>query len=531
MTAEKPSRRSRALNFVLFRLIPLVLIVAIVIVGFQVLQALIGRVNEQTTITQRQPDFAATATAIAPAEQGASLMLAGYRPEQAQQFATNTPQAPVETPAPANEVAPTLPPVTPRALPTLFTFGDAGGQAAGGTAVPSPVPQLDRQGNDLVNVVLMGNDSEITGDTVARSDSMIIVSINRTAGTVSMLSLPRDLYVYIPGWTMQRINNAYVHGEAVGWTDGGFGLLRQTLFYNFGINVHYFATVDITGFKTIVDALGGVDIAVDCALQDLPLIEAEVPEGAYRINEDGEYVLPVGYYTMSGAEALWYARSRGNSDDFDRGRRQQQILRAAWRKARDTGLLNNVVQLWNEGIQYVDTNMTLEDIIGLVPLALSLDPASIENFRLVRTYHTTPWQPPDGSYVQLPVYDTIRPLLEDFYTPPTASRLANEVTTVRVLNGTTNDQWDWVAADTLGWRGINAIAGGSAPETNHEQTILIDYAGGSKGSSRDMIARALNIQPDNIQIQPDPNRTVDFEVILGSNYNSCTTQGILPVEG
>src|SRR5690606_10452392 len=111
--------------------------------------------------------------------------------------------------------------------------------------------------------------------------------------SVAMLPLPRDLYVYIPGWTMQRLNLAYIHGEAVGWMNGGFGLLRQTLLYNFGINVHYYAMVNLTGFKAIVDAVGGVELAVDCAIEDLPLIGAEVPAGAYQVNEDGYYVLPV----------------------------------------------------------------------------------------------------------------------------------------------------------------------------------------------------------------------------------------------
>ncbi len=148
--------------------------------------------------------------------------------------------------------------------------------------------------------------------------------------------------------------------------------------------------------------------------------------GAYRATNEGYYVLPVGYYAMSGAEALWYARSRHSSTDFDRGRRQQQVLRAVWRKAKENGLLNNMVPLWNEGSQYIETDMTLEDVLGLVPLALSIDPSQIEDFTLVRTYHTTPWQPPDGSNVQIPNYEPIRQTLQDFYTPPTANQLVAE---------------------------------------------------------------------------------------------------------
>ena len=100
---------------------------------------------------------------------------------------------------------------------------------------------------------------------------MIIVSINRDTGTVNTLSLPRDLYVYVPQLGMRRLNVAFGWGEAVGWTAGGFGLLRDTLIYNLGINVHYYAKVNITELESVIDLIGGVDVAVDCNYQDYAL--------------------------------------------------------------------------------------------------------------------------------------------------------------------------------------------------------------------------------------------------------------------
>ncbi|MEP7291178.1 MAG: LCP family protein [Chloroflexota bacterium] len=540
---EKRSRLRRLLGFVTFRLIPVLLLAGILWAGYQVAQGLYQRLNEQNEVVQRQPFYVQTATALAAPEatlavnaSNGQISFVSYRHENPQyQFETNTPLAPVPTPppatlVPAENIAPTLADLTPRPLPTLYMYGEVPvGSEAGGTAVPSPVPTLDRHGDDLLNILLLGNDGEITEDGFLRTDTMIVVSINRTAGTVAMLSLPRDIYVYIPGWTMQRLNLAYIHGEAGGWIDGGFGLLRQTLLYNFGINVHYFAMVNLTGFKTIVDAVGGVNLAVDCAIEDLPLVDTDVPAGAYRSNEEGYYVLPVGYYSMTGAEALWYARSRHSSSDFDRGRRQQQVLRAIWRKAKETGLLNNIVPLWSEGSQYIQTNLTFEDVLGLVPLALSIDPSKIENFELARTYHTTPWQPPDGSNVQLPNYDHLRQLLDDFYTPPTDNQLLAEQATISVRNGTANESWDRVAAERLFSAGFLASAEGAADNTAYTDTILIDHTGRSKGSSLAELAQVLNVRPENLRIEPDPNRTVDFEVILGGSYSSCTTQGVLPV--
>jgi hypothetical protein len=274
-------------------------------------------------------------------------------------------------------------------------------------------------------------------------------------------------------------------------------------------------------------------VAVDCAIQNLALIGAEVPSAAHLINEY-EYVLDVGEYTLNGAEALWYARARDNSSDFDRGRRQQQILRAVWRKALDSGQitsnLTNLPELWNSASEIVETNLRFEDLIGLIPTALTLNPGMIENFALVRTYHTTSWQPPNGDFIQLPVYATLIPLLQDFYQPPTDSQIALEGARIRVLNGTENANWDRVAASRLGWDGLNAFADGTADQTNYMDTILTDFTGQNKGSSRNEIAKILNVLPDNILINPDANRDVDFEVVLGSNYNSCTFS-VLPVEG
>jgi LCP family protein required for cell wall assembly len=527
MVNASAPRRQRRTPRVIFWVVLLALLGAITFFGARVINAVFVQIGTQAETQRRLPLYQATATALAPSVRGD---VKGYSAAKAdsiveQVFATNTPAAP-DQPTPA----PTLPEVTPRPLPTLFVYqGAEPGTVANGTLVPTAVPAVDRRGQDLVNIILLGNDGEITGGGYFGTDTMIIVSVNRTAGTVAMLSLPRDLLVYIPGWTMQRLNIAYVRGETGGWTNGGFGLLRQTIFYNLGINVHYYAMVDLSGFKAIVDAVGGVSIAVDCAIQNLPLIGAEVPAAAVRVNDDGAYVLPVGYYHFNGAEALWYARARDNSSDFDRGRRQQQVLRAVWRQARDNGLLLNAPALWAEGSQYIQTNMAFEDLISLIPIALNLDPSRIEQFRFRRLYDTQPWQPPDGSFVQVPIYEHILEMLNDFYTPPTPNQIARANDRIRVLNGTTNENWDTVAAESLGWRGFAAFSAGGAAEPT-ERTILIDYTGSERGSNRQTIAAALNVRQENIHIQPDPNRTVDFEVIVGADYNACNETGILPVD-
>lgn len=450
--------------------------------------------------------------------------------------ATLTPTAiPTEVPT-ATE---TLPAITPTSdatnppVPTVFFASDPPeGAVSRGTAVPTVVPLVPRNDYDLVNVIILGGDDGLTDDNFNRTDVMIILSINRDTGTVSMLSLPRDLFVYLPSGSMERLNAAYAVGDSIGWTDGGFGLLRQTILYNFGINVHYYVRVDFSGFREIIDSLGGVNIAVDCDYQDYALIGADVPEDAYAADDEGLYTLPVGYYEMSGGEALWFARTRANSSDFDRGRRQQQLIRAIWRKVISSGELNplNLPNLWSQATSVVETSLTLDVIASMLPIALNLDVSDVENYVIVRTYHTTPWQPPDGAFVQLPVYDTLRPLLEDFYQPPPASQLELAGSSIAVYNGSGNENWDLIAADSLGWEGFNAIAYGETEDgTVYDDTVLIDRAGQQRGSRLNDIAQALNVRPENIIVDPDPNRVADYEVIVGSNYNSCPG-GVLPVE-
>jgi len=303
--------------------------------------------------------------------------------------------------------------------------------------------------------------------------------------------------------------------------------MRQVILYNLGINVHYYALVDLSGFAELIDTLGGVDVAVDCPILDDELIGAEVPAAAQQIGPD-DFLLPVGYYTFSGAEALWYARSRYNSDDFDRGRRQQQLLRAAWRKVRDSGVLNDVGALpglVSEGLEVLDTDLQVGDILGLLPVAVQVSPDQIENFRFARLYHTTPWTPNTGPYagqnVQLPNPDQVFELMTDFYTPPTDNQISARLASIRVRNGTPNALWDRVAAERLGWSNLAAYAAGEAEQGEYPSTMIIDYTSSEKGSSLGVIARELNVKPEHIVIQPDPNREVDFDVIVGADYNAC----------
>ncbi len=194
-------------------------------------------------------------------------------------------------------------------------------------AIPEPMPTLDNNGYTIENFLLLGSDTS-NPQNAGRTDVMVIVSVNQSAGTVSMLSIPRDLYVYIPGHRVYRINSAYGYGQQDGV--GGYELLAQTITYNLGIHIDHYARVDFSDFKTIVDALGGIDISVDCGIQDWRLKSPDLDPG--KADNWAMFTLPIGVHHLDGDLALWYARSRRTSSDFDRGRRHQALLRALWQR-------------------------------------------------------------------------------------------------------------------------------------------------------------------------------------------------------
>ena len=168
------------------------------------------------------------------------------------------------TPPPASTRAATpTPTAQTKVEPTLGYYNiTPAANATLATPIPTPVSQLDLD-EDVVNILLIGTDYR-AAEATFRTDTLIVVSINKKAGSVSMLSIPRDLYVYIPKWGMSRINSAYGAAASNAYPGGGPALLEQTLLYNLGIPIHYYALVNFDGFRQIVDTLGGIDVPVNC---------------------------------------------------------------------------------------------------------------------------------------------------------------------------------------------------------------------------------------------------------------------------
>jgi LCP family protein required for cell wall assembly len=383
------------------------------------------------------------------------------------------------------------------------------------TAIPTPVEALELDGN-LVNILLIGTDYRAS-ESAFRTDTLIIVSINTQSGLVTMLSIPRDLYVYIPTWGMSRINRAYADGEASQYAGGGPGLLAQTVLYNLGVPIHYYALVNFDGFRKIVDTLGGIDVPVNCQLTEYKIKDWSLDESDPANYE--LYTQPLGVAHMNGDLALWYARARPVGGDFFRGYRQRQVLRAIYHAARNANLIPQIPELYTGFQDVVQTDMGLWDVMQFAPLATKVDDAQIRSLH-IGPNQTTAWRTPRGEDVLLPKSDALRALITEAFTPPSTNQLARPVTPVEIWNTTAHADWAQLAAETLANEGFAPILGqpdGAAYDT----TTIIDFTTSSKGSPVKKLQFYVHVADKDVIAQPDPNSPAPFRLILGGDYNPC----------
>lgn len=470
------------------------------------------------------PSATVTPTAVPPTPMQTT-------PHAADQPATPGPSPtqagpPTATPIPTVTPEPSITPTSrPQFAPTLIVSEPIlrEGVATPATAVPTPVPTFEVPAG-TTNVLLLGSDEPLGSGGGQKSDTILIVSINRDGPTASMLSIPRDLYVYLPGRTMAKIT--------VASQVGGVEMLKQTILYNFGIPIHYYARVDFEGFKTIVDVIGGVDMAVSCQFRDWrlksPELDVEDPDN-WEV-----YTLEPGIYAMDGDLALWYARSRLLSSDFDRGRRQQQLLRAILNKGVDFGLITQAPALWNTYKDNVETDMDIGRMLQLATLAPDIRRNGVQNLYLAGK--TIPWSSPSGDSgaqsTQLPIWEGDGMMEETFarlFRPPALSRASRAPITVEIVNASGSDDMARLAADNLGWYGFVPVISGGQPETTENVATTLTYYGPNlKGAYDWLISWVVNMQPADIIINSDETALYNYRLILGADYDPCINQFYAP---
>jgi LCP family protein required for cell wall assembly len=285
------------------------------------------------------------------------------------------------TPTPFQPIPPTPTPGPP------ITTGDPGDSTPVGIPVESSPtsPPLLLKPEGQVNILLLGSDwREGSG---YRTDVILLVALNKTAGTATLLSFPRDLYVEIPGIGMSRINAAHPYG--------GFDLTAATFKNNFGIDIDYYMITNFYGFISIVDTLGGINVNAARALNDLCILPQAVNDYCY---------IPAGINHMNGRTALWYVRARQASSDFDRTRRAQEVLVAIFQKAMSLDALSRGTELYNLFQSSVETNIPVGAVLELLPLGSKIlsDPTLIRRFAIGSEHVSNYIVPGTGAMVLIP---------------------------------------------------------------------------------------------------------------------------------
>lgn len=254
--------------------------------------------------------------------------------------------------------------------------------------------------SNIKSILLIGQDKQ--GDqTRQRSDSMILATLDKDQGTISLTSFMRDLYVAIPGYSSTRINAAYAYG--------GMELLDETLEENFGVQIDGNVEVDFEVFKVLVDKVGGIDLELTQAEADY--ICGRDQSVLYPQPLRTDWDLQEGVNHLDGEQALIHARNRsiGNSD-YRRTERQQDVLKAAFAKIKDLNVLE-IGGLIKDVLPLVTTDLSLWDMTGYAMDVMSIGMDEIQSYRIPEDGSYTP-QTIDGMQVLVPNLEQNREYLQ-----------------------------------------------------------------------------------------------------------------------
>lgn len=308
-----------------------------------VLLALTGCLGWTTEVSQ-VPAVSTGAVAPVSGGQEPAAALASTAPATAQ--ATT----PTETPLPTITATPTETP-----SPTA-------------TFIPSPTlaPKTIRETD---NILILGADQR-PGEGVWRTDTIMVAVVDYQAKRVGVISIPRDLWIEIPGYGMGRINQADFQGEYQKYPGGGPAVVAKVIEDTLGIPTQHWVRLKLEALPQLVDALGGVTVTLDCPLHEL------TPD-PQNPNAYLTFDLPAGQVFLDGEAASKFARYRYATSDFSRARRQMQLIWAIREQALRVDAIPKIPQLWRALANTFKTDLSLLDVIRLARLGAKLDSSQV----------------------------------------------------------------------------------------------------------------------------------------------------------
>jgi polyisoprenyl-teichoic acid--peptidoglycan teichoic acid transferase len=365
----------------------------------------------------------------------------------------------------------------------------------------------------------------------SRSDTMILLTIDPVTKTAGMLSVPRDMWVDIPGFGYSKINNAYALGEMYKLPGGGPGLAMKTVENFLGIPIQYFAQVEFSAFARMIDDIGGICL-------DVPVT---IKVGV--MDEEGTTTVEAGRQCLSGKVALGYARARDVEQgvmggDVERSQNQQRVILAIRDKviANFPTLIGQSGALYNELSSGVHTNLSLDDILRLAVLAKDIPLDSINRGVIDYTMMVDAKYNLNGQTLAVlrPYPDKIRELVDNVFgsgsTSPAATGdatqlMQQEAASVLVINGSGIDGAGQKAFDYLKAKGMNVMGPGNMVDHPDEygfpplpdRTMVIVHAG--KPYAMKYIMELVKFDSANqLVFDFDPTATADITIAVGVDW-------------
>ncbi|MCA9955154.1 MAG: LCP family protein [Ardenticatenaceae bacterium] len=390
---------------------------------------------------------------------------------------------------------------------------------------PAPILSSDAfhrwEGRNRVSILLMGIDQRCEEEGPAHTDTMMVLTIDPVGLSAAMLSLPRDLWVEIPNFGVDRINQANYYGEIYEYPGGGQALAVQTVEALLGVPIDYYVAVNFDAFVEVVDLIGGIDIDVPEAIDD-----PDYPDRCYGYDP---FSIEPGEQHLDGEAALKYARTRATfGGDVDRAGRQQAVILAVRQKIFDLNsipqLIGQAPQLWQTSQENVRTNMSLDEAIQLALLVQDIPRDSIRTAVLDYNYvynETTP----DGRQVLVPVRENIRQLRDQLFAPPAIptpvienlpALMAAEQARVAVYNGTAEFGLAASTQEYLESFGINVTEIGNADASTYLTSQVITY--GSYPNTSRYLTQLMHVPPLNVSSGTNPDGDYDILIIIGNDW-------------
>ncbi len=392
----------------------------------------------------------------------------------------------------------------------------------------TPIPVADSllppawDGASRINVLFIGLDYRDlqANEGPPRSDTMILFTIDPLTKTAGMLSIPRDLWVNIPGYGYSRINTAYSTGEGNQLPGGGPGLAMKTVEQLLGVPVQYYAQIDFYAFAEMINMIGGIEVWPEERL----VLDPMGP------GTDHVVVTPGGYRHLDGWKALAYARTRKTEGgDVDRAKRQQQVIFAIQKKVFDPAffpvLIPQAPAIYAKLSHGIHTNMSLDEAIKLAVLGKDITPENIKSGVIDISMVTLDNVVLGGQNASIlkPIADKIRVLRDEIFTTsgplsPIASGdpvtlMQQEEARVRVVDGTFTGL-EQRAGVFFQSQGLNVTEVGPANDV-YGQSVIVVY--GPKLYTLRYLAATYGFSSAQIRFSPDPASTVDIEIRVGSD--------------